>query len=99
NALGVRRRTARIGVIPRHVRFGSKADICLAPAHVRFTPNCDRESGLLQTVMSALPPKADVCGATRDVRYGPKADSCSAARLAQKKDRLAGVSPKSNQVP
>src|SRR5262245_4893064 len=24
--------------------------------------------------MSALPPKADVCGATRDVRYGPKAD-------------------------
>src|SRR5215467_13532365 len=24
--------------------------------------------------MSALPPKADMCGATRDVRYGPKAD-------------------------
>src|SRR5262245_65841619 len=29
--------------------------------------------------MSALSPKADMCGATRDVRYGPKADSCSAA--------------------
>jgi len=27
-----------------------------------------------QTVMSALPPKADMCGATRDVRFGPKAD-------------------------
>src|SRR5262245_55492635 len=27
------------------VRFGSKADICTAPAHVRFTPNSDRESG------------------------------------------------------
>src|SRR5262249_20499005 len=26
--------------------------------------------------MSALPPKADMCGATRDVRYGPKADIC-----------------------
>jgi len=24
--------------------------------------------------MSALPPKADVCGANRHVRYGPKAD-------------------------
>ena len=25
-------------------------------------------------VMSALPPKADMCGATRDVCFGPKAD-------------------------
>jgi hypothetical protein len=24
--------------------------------------------------VSALPPRADMCGATRDVRYGPKAD-------------------------
>ena len=24
--------------------------------------------------MSALPSKADMCGATRDVRFGPKAD-------------------------
>jgi hypothetical protein len=24
--------------------------------------------------MSALPPKADMCGATRDVRFGPIAD-------------------------
>src|SRR5262249_12675770 len=28
--------------------------------------------------MSALPPKADMCAATRDVRFGPKADSCTA---------------------
>jgi hypothetical protein len=27
-----------------------------------------------QNVMSALPPKADMCGATGDVRFGPKAD-------------------------
>src|SRR5262245_53240506 len=27
------------------VRFGSKADICGAKRHVRFTPNSDRESG------------------------------------------------------
>ena len=28
-----------------NVRFGSEADICGAKAHVRFTPNSDRESG------------------------------------------------------
>src|SRR5262245_24972679 len=60
---------------PNDVRFGSKADICTAPAHVRFTPNSDRESRHPQPVMSALPPKADMCGATRDVRFGPIADS------------------------
>src|SRR5262249_37101928 len=45
---------------PTYVGFGSKADICTAPAHVRFTPNSDRKSGLPQTVMSALPLKADI---------------------------------------
>src|SRR4029453_2489312 len=58
----------------RYVRFGTKADICGATSHVRFTPNCDCKSGNLRFVMSALPPKADICGATRDVRFGPKAD-------------------------
>src|SRR5262249_58762087 len=55
----------------RHVRFGSKADICGATSHVRFTPNCDRKSGYLRFVMSALPPKADICSALAHVRYGP----------------------------
>jgi hypothetical protein len=27
-----------------YVRFGSKADMCNAKRHVRFTPNSDRES-------------------------------------------------------
>jgi hypothetical protein len=49
------------------VRFGSKADMCSAKGHVRFTPNSDRKSGLPQMVMSALPPKADMCAATTDV--------------------------------
>src|SRR5262245_12211784 len=52
-----------VSQIALNVRFGSKADICTAPAHVRFTPNSDRESGPPQTVMSALPPKADMCSA------------------------------------
>src|SRR5262249_58705231 len=56
------------------VRFGSKADICTAAAHVRFTPNSDRESEFPQRAMSALPPKADMCSALAYVRFGPKAD-------------------------
>jgi len=32
--------------------------MCGAKAHVRFTPNNDRESGLPQTVVSALPPES-----------------------------------------
>ena len=44
------------------VRFRSKADMCIARRHVRFTPNSDRESGLSQKVRSALPLKADMCG-------------------------------------
>src|SRR5262249_4209226 len=35
-----------------------------------------------QNGMSALPPKADMCGANRNVRFGPKADSCAAAILS-----------------
>jgi hypothetical protein len=46
------------------VRFGSLADMCAAKSDVRFTPNSDRKSGLPQIVMSALPRKADMCGAT-----------------------------------
>ena len=34
-----------------------------------------------QNVMSALPPKADMCGATRDVRFVPIADIRHAARI------------------
>src|SRR5262249_53327537 len=64
------------------VRFGSKADICSATRHVRFTPNSDRKSRHAQMVMSALPLKADMCGATRDVRYGPIADISPSIRLS-----------------
>src|SRR5262245_3604488 len=48
--------------------------LCPDAADVRFTPNSDRKSGLPQTVMSALPPKADMCTARAHVRFGPKAD-------------------------
>jgi hypothetical protein len=52
---------------PYNVRFGSKADIRAAKTYVRFTPNSDRERVLAQTVMSALPPEADMCGALSHV--------------------------------
>jgi hypothetical protein len=48
--------------------------MCAAKRHVCFTPNSDRESEIPQKAMSALPPKADMCGATGNVRFGPKAD-------------------------
>jgi hypothetical protein len=40
---------------------------CAAKSDVRFAPNSDRESEFPQTVMSALPSKADMCGAATDV--------------------------------
>ena len=33
-----------------------------------------KQTFAVQTVMSALPPTADMCGATRDVRFVPIAD-------------------------
>ena len=36
-----------------------------------------------QKVMSALPPKADMCGALGDVRFVAKADSCTAAKIKE----------------
>src|SRR5262249_33983270 len=56
-------------------RYRSKADICAATSHVRFTPNSHRESEFPQRAMSALPPKADMCSALAYVRFGPKADT------------------------
>jgi hypothetical protein len=61
-----------------HVCFGSEADMCAAKSDVRFNPNSDRESRFQQKVMSALPLKADMCGALAHVRFGPKADICGA---------------------
>src|SRR5262249_42201520 len=71
------------------VRFGSKADICSAKRHVRFTPNSDRESEFPQRAMSALPPKADMCSAADHVRFGPIADIVALIRTLRPLARLA----------
>ena len=48
--------------------------MCSPRGHVRFTPNSDRKSGHQSRVMSALPPKADMCSALAYVCFGPIAD-------------------------
>ena len=73
--IGIKSHLIGSGVgIEQDVCFGSKADICSAKGHVRFTPNSDRKSRHAAMVMSALHPKADMCGANRHVRFGPIAD-------------------------
>ena len=51
-----------------YVRFGSKADMCIARDHVRFTPHSDRGSEIPQNAMCALATKAEMCSALADVR-------------------------------
>jgi hypothetical protein len=46
--------------------------MCVAKSDVRFTPNSDHKSKFPHKVMSALPQKADMCGA--HVCFGPQAD-------------------------
>jgi hypothetical protein len=41
-----------------------------------------KQTCAMQNVMSALTPKADMCGATRDVRYVPIADIGPSTHLA-----------------
>src|SRR6185503_20318369 len=53
-------------VAATHVRFGSQADVRTAKRHVRFAPNSDHESDFSQKPMSALPPKADMCGCKQE---------------------------------
>jgi hypothetical protein len=73
----------------RDVRFGSLANICSAKGHVRFAPNSDRESGFPQRTMSALPPKADKCGALSHVCFGPEADIVNAIGSPTKQPALS----------
>jgi hypothetical protein len=47
-----------------------------------------KQTFALQKVMSALPPKADMCGATRDVRFGPIADIGGAIRSPRRRARV-----------
>jgi hypothetical protein len=57
---------------PAHVRFGSKADMCNAKRHVRFTPESDQASdvsGAWSTLTLARPVAAFVPAEMRAVVF------------------------------
>jgi hypothetical protein len=54
--------------------LGQKRTYALQQAMSALHPIATRESRHLPKVMSALPPKADMCGAQADVSFGPIAD-------------------------
>ena len=56
-------------------------DLTLSGQRVCFTSALgQKQTCAVQNVMSALPPIADMCGATRDVRFVPKADMTDLSR-------------------
>jgi hypothetical protein len=65
--------------------------MCAAKRHVCFTPNSDLESEIPQKAMSALHPIADMCSATRDVRFGPKADAAQSVCSDASRDHRHAV--------
>src|SRR5262245_10512630 len=44
-----------------------------------------KQTYAVQNAMSALPPKADMCGALGHVCFGPKADICSKRKTASRR--------------
>jgi hypothetical protein len=54
----------------------------VAPAHKKRTVGCKANANDEPESMSALHSKADMCGATRDVRFGQKQTSHSDYRFA-----------------
>ena len=74
-----------------HVRFGSKADICTAPAHVRFTLNSDRESGPPQRSCLLYPSKQTVrCNGAGPLRAN-SGHRASPVKVTFWKSHLVGI--------
>src|SRR5262249_28451789 len=73
-------RTHKIAVKCKTMSALGQKQMCVAKRHVRFAP----ESGIRQPVMSALSPKAHMCSARGNLRYGPIADIHSSAPTKRK---------------
>jgi hypothetical protein len=58
--------------------LGQKQTYALQQPVSALPPIATAKADMPQMVMSALPPKADMCSAAVHVRFGPKADMCSA---------------------
>jgi hypothetical protein len=71
----------RMSALSQEVSEGSCGLLTKEKAAFAGGQKCvQKQTCAVQTGMSALPPKADMCGATRYVRFVPIADSCSAAK-------------------
>jgi hypothetical protein len=54
--------------------LGHKRTYAVQKGMSALHPIATAKADMPQMIMSALPPKADMCGALADVRFGPKAD-------------------------
>jgi hypothetical protein len=83
--------------------LGHKRTYAPQQAMSALHPIATTKADMPQTVMSALPPKADMCSATRDVRFGPEAVigcySINRRRGREMIDLLAMEKPKPKPKP
>jgi hypothetical protein len=64
-------------MISRHGKMsalGLKRTFAMQNRLSALPPKATAKADIPKMVMSALPPEADMCGATKEVRYGPQAD-------------------------
>ena len=76
--------------ITLNARARSERDINLNSRHVRFW---SKGAFAPQKVMSALPPKADMCGALAHVCFGPKAGYAASFVLTRKRQSSPEAAP------
>jgi hypothetical protein len=67
--------------------LGHKQTFALQKGMSALSPESDRKSGFPHKVMSALPPKADMCSALAYVRFGPKEDIAPLIRSPRRRWR------------
>ena len=93
-------------IVYSNVRVANIRKMSLSPKNsdwcsaARMSALGQKQTFALQNVMSALPSKADMCGAMAHVRYGPKADIlASNPRGWVQQNHLAPVYAQSSRPP
>ena len=86
----INRRNMTISQIACNLSFNPRT-ICLTNAvrSVGIYRECRRIAN--RDFMSALPPRANMCGATADIRFGPKADTHGVQQIRPLLDHLVGA--------
>jgi hypothetical protein len=65
--------------------LGQKQTYAVQKGMSALPPIATAKADFTQSVMSALPPKADMCDAARDVRFGPIADIAGLIRSPRRR--------------